>query len=307
MHFRPQFSLRRGFTLIELLVVIAIIGVLIGLLLPAVQKVREAANRAKCANNMKQLSLATHNYAGTFNDVLPPANFFLVVNSTTGNAAEGSAFFALLAFYEQDALFRAYTQDRPDAGYLGAQYVPLSPIHVCPTDPTSINGIATLDSKSATSNYALNLALFGAGGAFNRKGAPSPYRLSIIPDGTSNTICMTETSGCFPGYPTTNPSTGTPENYMLWSYPAYPNTMGPYWPNPDQLPGQPNYTGLFLLPQFSPTPMQANPTMAQSYHPGAMNIAMMDGSVRTISSALSQTTWTNALNPADGQVLGSDW
>ena len=114
---------------------------------------------------------------------------------------------------------------------------------------------------------------------------------------------MTETSGCFPGYPTTNPTTGTPENYMLWSYPCYTKPWGHTRPNPDQLPGQTNYMGVFALPQFSVTPNQANPTMSQSYHPGAMNIAMMDGSVRTISAALTQGTWTNALDPADGNVL----
>jgi prepilin-type N-terminal cleavage/methylation domain-containing protein len=298
---------RSAFTLIELLVVIAIIGVLMGLLLPAVQKVREAANRAKCANNMKQLALSIHNYGSTFNDMLPPANFYQVVNAGTGNAAEGSAFYALLAFYEQDALFRLYTRDRPDAGYLGAQFVPLSPIHVCPSDPTVTQGIASLDGKTATSNYALNLALFGAGGTFNIKGRPSPFRIGTIPDGTSNTIAMSETSGCFPGYPATNPKTGTPMNFMSWPFPAYLNTMGPYWPNPDELPGQANYTGSFPLPQFSPTPMQADPTLSQSYHPATMNVALMDGSVRTISASLSQATWTNALKPDDGQVLGSDW
>jgi prepilin-type N-terminal cleavage/methylation domain-containing protein len=294
-----------GFTLVELLVVIAIIGVLIGLLLPAVQKVREAANRAKCASNMKQLILAVHLYADTYDGRLPPSNFSAIVNPKTRNTAEGSAFYALLPYYEQDNLFRQYTQDRPDAGYLGSQYIPLA-IHVCPSDPTTSDGIAIVGGKIATSNYALNLALFGAGGTFNIKGKVSPYRISNIPDGTSNTIGLVETSGCFPGYPTLDPQSGTTENYMSWPWPAYPNQFGPYWPNPDELPGQPNYLGYYRLPQIGVTAMKADPNLCQSYH-AVMNIALMDGSVRNISSDLSQTTWTEALDPADGQVLGSDW
>jgi len=297
---------RPAFTLIELLVVIAIIAVLIGLLLPAVQKVREAANRIRCGNNMKQLTLAIHTYADAQGGKLPPANYYQVVNPQTRNAAEGSAFYALLPYYEQDNLLRQYTEDRPDAGYLGAQYVPLK-IHVCPSDPTTNDGIATLDGKTATSNYALNLMLFGAGGTFNIKGPSSPYHIGTIPDGASTTIGMVETSGCFPGYPAIDPQSGTPENYMTWSYPAYPNTMGPYWPNPDELPGQRNFSGVLPLPQISVTPMLADPNLCQSYHTGVMNVALMDGSVRTISADLSQTTWSNALNPADDQALGSDW
>jgi prepilin-type processing-associated H-X9-DG protein len=260
----------------------------------------------KCSNNMKQLIMSIHNYAGTYSRRLPPANFFQVVNPQTGKAAEGSAFYALLPFYEQDNLFRLYTADVPQPGYLGAQYTPLT-IHVCPSDPTTQNGIAILDSKTATSNYALNLVLFGAKGAFNIKGATSPFRLDTIPDGMSNTIGMVETSGCFPAYPAVDPQSGTPENFMTWDYPAYPNTFGPYWPNPDELPGQPNFTGLYPLPQIGVSAANADPNLCQSYHPGVMNIALMDGSVRTISAGVSQATWSNALNPADGQVLGNDW
>jgi hypothetical protein len=236
---------------------------------------------------------------------LPPANYFAIVNPTTRNSAEGSAFYALLPYYEQDNLFRQYTQDRPDAGYLGAQYVPLG-VHVCPSDQTTSDGIAIVGGKVATGNYALNLVLFGAGGGFNIKGKSSPYRISNIPDGTSNTIGMVEASGCFPGYPTVDPQTGTLENYMSWPWPAYPNSFGPYWPNPDELPGQPHYLGYYPLPQIGVTPMKADPNLCQSYH-AVMNIALMDGSVRSITSDISQTTWSNALDPADGQVLGSDW
>jgi len=298
---------RSAFSLIELLVVIAIIAVLIGLLLPAVQKARESASRIKCANNVKQLGLAIQNYASGRGDQLPPSNFYQVVNSQTGNAAEGSAFYAILPFCEQANVFNQFTQDIPNPGYLGAQYVAINPLHVCPTDPTTVNGVGKLDGKTATGNYALNLALFGANGTFNIKGALSPYSVALIPDGASNTISMVETSGCFPGYPAVDPQSGTFENFMTWDYPAYPNTLGPYWPNPDELPGQPNYSGLYALPQLGVTQMAANPNLCQSYHPGVMNIGMMDGSVRIVSSSVGQTTWTNALNPADGLVLGSDW
>jgi prepilin-type N-terminal cleavage/methylation domain-containing protein len=296
---------RVAFTLIELLVVIAIIAVLIGLLLPAVQKVREAANITRCINNEKQFMLGIHAYADANNSRLPPSNFYQVVNPTTRNAAEGSAFYALLPYYEQGNLFNAYTQDIPNPGYLGAEFTPLA-LHVCPTDPTTNRGIGTVAPNYATGNYALNLALFGAGGTFNIKSASSPYSIGTIPDGSSNTIGMVEASGCFPGYPALDPQTGTLESYMTWHWPAYPNSFGPYWPNPDELPGQAHYTGLFPLPQISVTMMQANPNLSQSYHT-IMNVALMDGSVRNISAALSQTTWTYALNPADGQVLGSDW
>jgi prepilin-type N-terminal cleavage/methylation domain-containing protein len=302
---RPALPSRIAFTLIELLVVIAIIAVLIGLLLPAVQVVREAANLAHCANNEKQLMLAVHAYADSHKGRLPPANFYRVVNPQTGKAAEGSAFYAMLPYYEQGNVFNACTQDIPRPGYLTAQVIPLA-IHVCPTDPTTNGGIGSTPPNYATGNYALNLALFGANGTFNVKGAYPPYKIGNIPDGSSNTIGIVEASGCFPGFPDVNPQTGTLESYMTWHWPAYPNQFGPYWPNPDELPGQVNYSGLFALPQINVSPTSADPNLSQSYH-AVMNVALMDGSVRSISAALSQRTWTNALNPTDGQTLGPDW
>lgn len=295
---------KAAFTLIELLVVIAIIAVLIGLLLPAVQRVREAANVTQCSNNQKQLILATHAYQDALR-VLPPSNFYQVVNPQTGNAAEGSAFYALLSFYEQGNLFARCTQDVPNPGYLTAQWVPLK-VHVCPSDPTTNKGIASISPSYATGNYSLNLALWGANGICNQKGASPIYTVATIPDGSSNTIAMVEASGCFPGYPSIDPATGLPNSFMVWWFQAYPNTIGPYWPDVDQLPGGQNYTGQFALPQIGVNPTKADPNLSQCYH-SVMVVALMDGSVRKISNGLSQLTWTLALTPADGQVLGSDW
>src|SRR5438876_11694727 len=94
---------RRGFTLIELLVVIAIIGVLIGLLLPAVQKVREAANRIKCGNNLKQLGLAAHNFHDTQGHLPPGIGYY----PTVTNGVFGTYHFHLLLYLEQDNLYRS--------------------------------------------------------------------------------------------------------------------------------------------------------------------------------------------------------
>jgi prepilin-type N-terminal cleavage/methylation domain-containing protein len=296
---------QRAFTLVELLVVIAIIAILIGMLLPAVQKVREAASAIQCANNEKQLMLAIHNYESA-NNHLPPSNFCQVVNQSTGNSAQGSGFYAILPFCEQGNLFNTFTQDIPNAGYLGVQFTPLK-IHWCRSDPTVNNGIGSVAPNYGTGNYAMNLALFGANGTFNILGAAPPYFIATIPDGASNTIGLMEASGCFPNYPAVNPITGTLESYMTWMWPAYPNSYGPYWPNPDQLPGQSNYNnGLYALPQIQVTMSAANPNLSQCYH-SSMNLALMDGSVRRISNSVTQLTWSNALNPADGQVLGTDW
>jgi prepilin-type N-terminal cleavage/methylation domain-containing protein/prepilin-type processing-associated H-X9-DG protein len=299
-----------GFTLIELLVVIAIIGMLVALLLPAVQAAREAGRRTTCVSNEKQIALAIQMYSGVRGGLLPPSNFYKLLNAKTGNIAEGSAFFACLPFLEENVTFTTYTQDTPNTGYLGAQYVPLA-IMTCPSDPTQMGGIAIMGNIAA-GNYALNLVLFGAGGSFNIKGAPSTYKYGKLPDGTSKTICMTECGACFPAYPSVDPQSGTLENWMSWPYPAYPNTLGCYWPNPDELPGQPNFvpytaTTGYALPQVGTTPMLANPNLCQSYHPGSMNIAMMDGSVRQVSDDVSQMNWNYAIDPADNQTLDGNW
>jgi len=156
-------STRRGFTLIELLVVIAIIAILIGLLLPAVQKVREAAARMQSSNNLKQMGLGVHNLADANSGKLPP----FWGGFPTGSVYQGSIFVHMLPYIEQDNLYKSIQS-------AGAA-VPIK-TYTGPSDPTVNTGIA------ATS-YIANILMFPN---------PSKYTIGNIPDGSSNTILYTQ-------------------------------------------------------------------------------------------------------------------
>jgi prepilin-type N-terminal cleavage/methylation domain-containing protein/prepilin-type processing-associated H-X9-DG protein len=207
---------RRGaFTLIELLVVIAIISILIGLLLPAVQKVREAASRIKCQNNLKQLGLALHTYHDA-NQCFPPA---ILCASSNLEDAEHTGFTLLLPYFEQDNLFRAYSQQVPWFDSANYQAVGTSiPLLYCPsnrqTGSIDLTLIAAqwgtpLPPFAASCDYAFNK---GANGALHRdwertpitaRGVfhirppfqPNGLRLTQIQDGTSNTFAIGEAAG----------------------------------------------------------------------------------------------------------------
>src|SRR5579859_1731993 len=153
---------RRAFTLIELLVVIAIIGVLLGLLLPAVQKVRDAAGRARCLNQVKQLGLAAHQ-CHDVNTKLPPmvGNY---PNSTSGDF--GNAFFFLLPYLEQQALYSATwtgTAHELDNLANGVYAQPVK-VFVCPADSAAPPAGVALNGWAAGS-YAANYQVFGQPGA----------------------------------------------------------------------------------------------------------------------------------------------
>jgi prepilin-type N-terminal cleavage/methylation domain-containing protein len=214
---RPLSLARRGFTLVELLVVIAIIGVLVSLLLPAVQAAREAARRMKCQNNMKQLGLALHNYHDTFL-VLPPG-------AIKSNQTSWHAF--ILPFIEQKNLYDQFTfnQGAYNSGTnqvgRGANGLVKIPGYLCPssqaekmmlnTPPNNVNTPDLVNGAAPyTTHYYGNMGPKGAGlgggtylfrnvgqGGFSQQGVfevESRVRLAEITDGAANTFLVGENS-----------------------------------------------------------------------------------------------------------------
>jgi prepilin-type N-terminal cleavage/methylation domain-containing protein len=297
-----------GFTLVELLVVIAIIAILIGLLLPAVQKVREAAFRTQCQNNLKQLGLAVHNYAGAFVCALPaafssPPPYWA---PEVGNSQ--SHYFTLLPFLEQESMYRIGMNvppgSNPVPGQTWSGSLPAGPIQsagfvktfVCPTDSTNSASVPTPIGWVGAS-YGCNYQVFGTVQAADHWAAQ--YTINNIPDGTSNTIFQAERFAYYPGPKgvCTNKGGDSGQAGSLWAFPAG-------W--------QPHYGALFAyytlgLPQVGIVPEQADYTLAQSAHAGVIQVGMGDGSVRGVSAGIGLASWTYAQLPADGQVLGPDW
>jgi prepilin-type N-terminal cleavage/methylation domain-containing protein len=329
----PAAPTRRGFTLIELLVVIAIIAILIGLLLPAVQKVREAAARTKCANNLKQLGLAAHNYHDSHQHFPPGIGYYPPV----AGGVFGTYQFHLLPHLEQGNLYaRALGSVTfpPPAGptvvyYPGNNNVYSQPVPVflCPSDPSvDAGGVVTIDGFSFGSLCYASNAMVNAINDLNA----TPYKtdpqgkngIYFITDGTSNTILHAEK---YARCSTTDPALPPPfrDGGTAWAYAT--SVLFAWQPPPMVLPGKafqpgfcipalaargaPNAVGPASKFQVQPTPFEGNcdPTRASTAHAGGILVGLADGSVRTLAPSLSGATWWAAVTPAGGEVLGTDW
>jgi prepilin-type N-terminal cleavage/methylation domain-containing protein/prepilin-type processing-associated H-X9-DG protein len=324
-HMLSSLSLKKGrgqraFTLIELLVVIAIIAILIGLLLPAVQKVREAAARMSCQNNLKQFGIAMHSFHDV-NNGLPPAR--------DSNSFSAHAY--VLPYMEQDNVYRLINFTLPYNN--AANAVPMATrikTFVCPSDPNQ-----SFPAAWAPTNYRVNQGsnlLFGnATTTGTNAGFPNPngpfflnskMTLVGITDGTSNTAMMSEANtGSF------NAGVVSPNNTFRL---GQTSNIGAYYPNtPDEAyamcegltPSQmAQVNGMFDVgapwiygyhsntiyyhvgPPNSRSCMYPSGrigTAARSGHTNGVNVALCDGSVRFISQTIPLATW-RALGSATG-------
>jgi prepilin-type N-terminal cleavage/methylation domain-containing protein/prepilin-type processing-associated H-X9-DG protein len=330
---------RRAFTLIELLVVIAIIGVLIGLLLPAVQKIREAANRMQCANNLKQIGLALHNYHDTDNR-FPPGYVDRNTNPTStpdndlGPGWGWAAF--LLPHIEQG---NVYNQINFNQGVGVGSNVAVSQmalkVYQCPSDPYQ-QAFPVYDSNFTTplctvahGNYVGNNGweevFSNAGGAGDGSGSDglsgglgqagngpffrnSRTRMADVTDGLSNTIFAGERSGNHA------PSTWTG---------AVPGGRCPAWmatqpPSPYSPPPGPAYDNAdfgeaLVLAHGNATHLPNadfpifDPDVFYSMHPQGANFLFGDGSVHFLSSSINPYTYQYLCTIAGGETFPTDW
>jgi prepilin-type N-terminal cleavage/methylation domain-containing protein len=300
-------SIRRAFTLIELLVVIAIIAILIALLVPAVQKVRAAAARTQCINNMKQIGLACHGANDAFKRMprfhelgYPSVGAFSPTNPKT---FDGTVHFYLLPYLEQGTLMLKWNGKPATNAFNGPGQIPTPKVYICPADPsmtpdyTTNTGLPNLGTGGgyAITSYSFNGQVFGDD--------CTPPRLgSTFTDGTSNTMLACERyaiCGQNGDVRTWGNGAGVTENAEI-AYYAKP--VGPGEPGPGLAWVNAKVTKIF---QVRPVPC-VNSIHDSSTPHEAMVTLMGDGSVRSVNASISLANWRAILTPSGGESLGLD-
>ena len=335
----PSASARRGFTLIELLVVIAIIAVLIALLLPAVQQAREAARRASCQNNLKQLGLALHNYHDTYN-ALPQFHFDIA--GAAGSWHGHGPWVSILPQIEQGNIFDAWNMsliytDQPALNGVQLQRTKI-PAFICPSDRSYGHG------DYAGNNYAVSAGSHpriwnnngnDGNGMFQRFRS---LRFGSVTDGLSNTAMVSELfkgdhntggqsdsdirrngsapfdSWAFPGFPTqveldafgeqcaALSSTGEDalsQNGRDWAAPYLTQTVFTATAPPNW-----KYPTCATGGSFGLAADRDGVAPPRSRHTGGAQVCMGDGSVRFISDSINLQTWQRLGARDDGQPIG---
>jgi prepilin-type N-terminal cleavage/methylation domain-containing protein/prepilin-type processing-associated H-X9-DG protein len=331
----------KAFTLVELLVVIAIIGVLVGLLLPAVQAAREAARKMQCANNLKQIGLALHNYESGFKKLPPAAYGANPLNSEpSGEDDDGFGWMvSILPYIEQQQL---YDTVRPNGHYgvLGNQAIrsvvyPEIPVgqvfrggdqvvstYRCPSSglpdrvPTTwlVPGSNLLGGGPVPSEHPMAVGhatsdYKGAGGSCNgdfgvlhKLWESPPCRFKDITDGLSNTIMVGESS-----YVTTTTSSSARRTTAPTAFRDWPTWIGMFGNGQDETVRINGRTNSPINGQVNPSTMAfaINDDCAFSYHAGGAHFAFCDGSVQFLSENISMPTYCNLHDKRDGIPISS--